>query len=593
MAEWTDWADGNDLAGMTRSGSPLSDAGYDVDSLRANPQQRTQAMEAMASPYVLATPPQPRGSGGAGAAVAAPTATMPQPGMAAAPPMATPPRIGQPAAAMAPPPPTANDVTSLDAAGREAIRQSLALGQAEAQRAEKIAANPAPDTNALEAKIGQESVPTPYRDAGGKPLPQYAPSTLGKIGRGLKGAALGFFEGGPFGLGVGAVDPGLVRGGTEYGAPNRAYESVDAARQTQLGQDTQSLQNLRDRWKDMVQSNKDVTAASTGANAALGNTVKGVEDLTPKSDKTSEKVPTPYMIDGKLGYASFDPQKGWINETPGANFGAPVTGDLQPYTKPSTAEGGKPVQGTLNGRPSWGLYDPQKGWVNANPGVDFGKPMAAGWAPPPNFAETGMYEPVITYDPTTQQFTPGKFDKRTGKTTTSPGPNQSFAVPPSIGKEIETAREIARESDTRLRVMRENEADALKGNQQAMISLVANHIGMTLGQQKGARINQAVWNEAVQSAPLLQRARAQFNKDGILSGVTLSPDQIKQMVGLAQQRRDLQWRQAVETAQQNGIAIAAPKEDTGATTPGGGGQQNSGGNFDWGAGFHPLPAGKQ
>lgn len=590
--DWTDWADGNDLARMTRSTSPLADEGYDVDSLRMNPQQRVQAMDAMAQRYVMpqgaasrqnsstigaATTPTSSGapgtgmrtSGSASGAAAMPSST----GTASATPA-----VAKPVASSTPAAATAVDPTSLDAAGREAIRQSELLGQAEAARAAKIAANPSPDTSGLEAKIESESNPTPYRDAAGKPLPEYAPTTMQKIGRGLKGAALGLFEGGPFGLGVGALAPGLVRGGTDYSDPNAAYDAAENARQAQLGEDTQSLANLRERWKDQVQSNKDTSSAVTGANTAFGNTVKGVGDLTPKG-----KGPSPYLIDGKPGFASFDPTNGWINETPGVNYGKPVTGSLAPYAADKTAPAGKPVQGTLNGHPAWGLYDTKNGWMNANPGPDFGKPMGQGWAPPPSFAETGMYEPVNVYDPNAQQFEPGQFNKRTGQTSVSATSGKPFAVPTSAMTQIDKAREAAREADTRLRVMTQNEADALKGNQQAMISLVANHIGMTLGQQKGARINQAVWDEAVQSAPWLQRAEARFGKDGVLSGVTLSPDQIRQMVDLAKQRRDLQWRQAAETGQQYGIPVNTPAGNN--ATPA------AQGSFNWGAGFHPLNGG--
>src|SRR6202012_695709 len=78
------------------------------------------------------------------------------------------------------------------------------------------------------------------------------------------------------------------------------------------------------------------------------------------------------------------------------------------------------------------------------------------------------------------------------------------------------------------------------------LSLVANHIGMTLGAQKGARINQAVWNEAVASAPWAQTtyAKAFHNDpdtgdmvfDGWKGGVNLTPEQMKQMVNLAHER---------------------------------------------------------
>lgn len=91
----------------------------------------------------------------------------------------------------------------------------------------------------------------------------------------------------------------------------------------------------------------------------------------------------------------------------------------------------------------------------------------------------------------------------------------------------------------RMKTMDQNLIDGLKGNQQAMLSLVANHIGMTLGAQKGARITRAVWDEATESAPWLKRVQAHFDSRGYLSGVTLTPEQMHQMVDLGHQRADI------------------------------------------------------
>jgi hypothetical protein len=97
----------------------------------------------------------------------------------------------------------------------------------------------------------------------------------------------------------------------------------------------------------------------------------------------------------------------------------------------------------------------------------------------------------------------------------------------------------------RAETMDTNEKEALAGNQQAMLSLVANHIGMTLGGQKGARITRAVWDEAIESAPWLdQKISKWFHTDengdkifdGYKGGVTLTKDQIEQMVGLAHEK---------------------------------------------------------
>jgi hypothetical protein len=133
-------------------------------------------------------------------------------------------------------------------------------------------------------------------------------------------------------------------------------------------------------------------------------------------------------------------------------------------------------------------------------------------------------------------------------------------VDPKIMGEVNKALEPARDADTRYRVMADNEVKALGGKQQSMLLLVANHIGMTLGQQKGSRITQAVWNEAIESAPWLARAKSRFNSDGYLSGVTLTPDQIEQMVELAKERRMRLWQQVQQTGKQYGVQIDVPSD---------------------------------
>jgi hypothetical protein len=114
----------------------------------------------------------------------------------------------------------------------------------------------------------------------------------------------------------------------------------------------------------------------------------------------------------------------------------------------------------------------------------------------------------------------------------------------------------------RTRTMDDNLKSALQGDQQAMISLVANHIGMTLGAQKGARINQAIWNEAVESTPWLARTNARFDSRGYLSGVTLAPEQMRQMVQLAHEKMDVLKQHLGRLNAERGVG-GAPK--TGGT----------------------------
>ena len=97
-------------------------------------------------------------------------------------------------------------------------------------------------------------------------------------------------------------------------------------------------------------------------------------------------------------------------------------------------------------------------------------------------------------------------------------------------------------SAERYDIMTKNLFDALpasqggKNDQQAMLSLLANHLGMTMGLQKGARLNQAIIDEAAKSQPWISKIGAKFDKDGYLSGLTLSPEQMKSMVNLARER---------------------------------------------------------
>lgn len=111
----------------------------------------------------------------------------------------------------------------------------------------------------------------------------------------------------------------------------------------------------------------------------------------------------------------------------------------------------------------------------------------------------------------------------------------------------------AMDADVRLATMRDNLQEGLKGDQQAMLSLLTNHIGMTLGLQKGARITKDILKEAESSTPWLAKVQAKFNDEGYLSGATLAPEQMKQMVGLAEKLRPMSWQKARSQSRAIGI----------------------------------------
>lgn len=113
---------------------------------------------------------------------------------------------------------------------------------------------------------------------------------------------------------------------------------------------------------------------------------------------------------------------------------------------------------------------------------------------------------------------------------------QSHALPGSAVHQMMAVWGPALDSGERLQVMQANLERGLHGDQQAMLSLLANHLGMTMGLQKGARLNQAIINEAERSRPWLEGMQAKFDDRGYLTGVVLSPQQMRQMVELGAQR---------------------------------------------------------
>ena len=123
-------------------------------------------------------------------------------------------------------------------------------------------------------------------------------------------------------------------------------------------------------------------------------------------------------------------------------------------------------------------------------------------------------------------------------------------------------------ADFRWRSMNDSYPKALKGDQQAMINLLTNHIGMTLGLQKGARITKDILHEAQNSSPWLARIGAKFDDRGFLSGVTLAPEQMGQMMDLAKSQRTDAWQQVRDSAEQAGVGneVKYPDDLSGGRT---------------------------
>jgi hypothetical protein len=133
--------------------------------------------------------------------------------------------------------------------------------------------------------------------------------------------------------------------------------------------------------------------------------------------------------------------------------------------------------------------------------------------------------------------------------------------------DILKAYQPALDSGERLNVMTDAYEKAVKNHdQQAMLNILANHLGMTMGLQKGSRLTRDIINEAETSTPWLEGMGAKFDKDGYLSGVTLTVPQMQKMVSLGQERYSEDTKKSRATAQYLGAKDDGPDRVPGSAT---------------------------
>lgn len=182
-----------------------------------------------------------------------------------------------------------------------------------------------------------------------------------------------------------------------------------------------------------------------------------------------------------------------------------------------------------------------------------GKPMVANYNPDSgettDAAGNVIPNPVPYEKPQTVNVNAGKAQERAAK------------------NDVLKAYQPTQDSAERMNVMTESYEKAVKDHdQQAMLNLLANHLGMTMGLQKGARITKDIVNEAKQSQPWLQGIASKFDKDGYLTGVTLSPNQMRQMVALGRSRYAEDAKKSRSTAQYLGATDDGPERVPSSST---------------------------
>lgn len=154
-------------------------------------------------------------------------------------------------------------------------------------------------------------------------------------------------------------------------------------------------------------------------------------------------------------------------------------------------------------------------------------------------------------------------------------------------KEVSKADEGYQAAVDRMSTMDKASVKAKQGDQQAMFAILSNHIAMTLQQpQVSARPTKAMFDEAASSLPWMASITKKFDPNsGLLLGVTLSPEQIDQMTGLAHDKVDTQ-KDHVERLKKEYSDDLNPQPVTGAKKVGhilskAGAQPSGGGNLQY------------
>lgn len=337
-------------------------------------------------------------------------------------------------------------------------------------------------------------------------------STIGKIGKDVLrvGDALGSIAA----PGVMANIPGTTA----------HHNALEAQAQRQLGAEVANEEKQASAAKDIAEAHKAQTEANAPAGAAATTTTAdGVYQWNPESGRYDIKIgPAPAKTGQTAGEQTLHDLMTGDNGQPRIN---PAT--KKPYTY---LEAYNALQ-----KPA-GNFEEQayQEWKRTHPSgtreefarqhaTDVRAPREGSWIT----LEDAQGNPVL-YNPVTRQTqTPPAGFKAKG----------AGHVDAATKEKILTYWQPALDSAERFNVMARNYQDAVKDHdQQAMLSLLANHLGMTMGLQKGSRLTRDIIHEAEQSRPWLQGLQAKFDKNGYLTGVVLTPQQMAQMMTLAEGR---------------------------------------------------------
>ena len=328
-----------------------------------------------------------------------------------------------------------------------------------------------------------------------------------------------------------------------YTPEEHAQQLAYQTRVTTEAQTTAQLQAYRDAYAQVKQEHPDWSDMEVLA--AMGRNIP-ITAFMP-----TLRPETIVGLDGQPTNANFNPRTGqYTKPGTGEVIDNPVPWKPQ-INAPSTAFAAYRVAGQQAGKPLQQIVDE---W-NTTHSTTNGYKLVA-------FPD-GHTEMVPVTTTTTR--TKGGAQAPAGGIPAPPGATPSGAAPAAGGRagvgpgipvggkippQVATAMTDYQSAISRYNVMSEALPKALAGDQQAMISLLYNHIGMTTGLQKGARITQDIIREAQTSAPWLATILSRIGVGNeftmtpeLLRGVVIPPQMMHQMIGLAEDMVGEKYRQ--------------------------------------------------
>jgi len=278
------------------------------------------------------------------------------------------------------------------------------------------------------------------------------------------------------------------------------------------------------------------------------------------------KEPKPEDLKQEYADAVMDAIKRGVNPAQDPKVGQLSDAITSLQKQPAAPRDMNAKPGTLDGKPAWGIQTEQ-GWIDPET-----RQVIHGFKPQPTFAETGLYEPV-QIPVAGGGMQPGVFDKRTG--TTRPVAPERATIPKAAQKEIDENLATARGFDR----LEKAQGDILKGVQEhgepgpmgggpylngpESMQFIANHIAMTFGAVKGARVGRDIIQEHVKARDLGQELEAIAQH--VLSGGVITYQQAQQMAETAKINRKTAWAQAKQAAENYGQpdAVKLPSDLSG------------------------------